>query len=265
MGNLQPWPPYVSPRDCSLGFCSMYCPQFCYFYLPPPPPSHSPTLALSPLLIAIIIVVSAAVLVIAGYILASKFFRHRSREAAAASATADSAPWLPNAVSSGLDESLISKITAYNYSRSGGSAASDGDCSVCLAEFRDGESLRRLPKCGHAFHQRCIDTWLKAHSSCPLCRAGVVSPAAAELAIMAAEEAETAGDVVLVVLPDEDSGGGGDHEQGEGRSGYEEEIGVMEEGGEAVGSPEELSAGSGAVIPLKRSASGRGSSGSLHL
>uniref|UniRef100_A0A0E0BA22 RING-type E3 ubiquitin transferase n=1 Tax=Oryza glumipatula TaxID=40148 RepID=A0A0E0BA22_9ORYZ len=57
------------------------------------------------------------------------------------------------------------------------------DCSVCLGEFRDGESLRLLPKCSHAFHVPCIDTWLRSHSNCPLCRyniafvtVGMVSP-----------------------------------------------------------------------------------------
>lgn len=48
------------------------------------------------------------------------------------------------------------------------------DCSVCLAEFRDGDSLRLLPKCSHAFHLQCIDTWLKSQSNCPLCRASIV-------------------------------------------------------------------------------------------
>lgn len=49
-------------------------------------------------------------------------------------------------------------------------------CTVCLGEFHDGELLRLLPKCGHAFHVSCIDTWLRAHANCPLCRAVVVAP-----------------------------------------------------------------------------------------
>lgn len=49
------------------------------------------------------------------------------------------------------------------------------DCSVCLGEFREEESLRLLPKCSHAFHVQCIDTWLRSHSNCPLCRANIVS------------------------------------------------------------------------------------------
>lgn len=44
------------------------------------------------------------------------------------------------------------------------------DCPVCLAEFRQGETLRRLDACGHAFHQECIDAWLARNVSCPVCR-----------------------------------------------------------------------------------------------
>lgn len=47
------------------------------------------------------------------------------------------------------------------------------DCAVCLSEFEEEERLRLLPKCSHAFHVPCIDTWLKSHSNCPLCRAGI--------------------------------------------------------------------------------------------
>nr|GMC81283.1 RING-H2 finger protein ATL54 [Ipomoea batatas] len=49
------------------------------------------------------------------------------------------------------------------------------ECAVCLNEFQDDETLRLLPKCNHAFHIPCIDTWLRSHTNCPLCRAGIVS------------------------------------------------------------------------------------------
>uniref|UniRef100_A0A0A9CWR3 RING-type E3 ubiquitin transferase n=1 Tax=Arundo donax TaxID=35708 RepID=A0A0A9CWR3_ARUDO len=53
------------------------------------------------------------------------------------------------------------------------------DCAVCLGQVEPGEKLRRLPKCAHAFHAECVDAWLRAHSTCPMCRAAVGTAAAA--------------------------------------------------------------------------------------
>jgi hypothetical protein len=77
----------------------------------------------------------------------------------------------------GLDEAAIDSIAATRY-RAGAGLLGAADCSVCLGEFSDGELLRLLPKCGHAFHVPCIDTWLRAHVNCPLCRSDVIDPAA---------------------------------------------------------------------------------------
>ena len=43
-------------------------------------------------------------------------------------------------------------------------------CTVCLAEYHQGDMLRILPYCGHSFHVTCIDLWLQQHSTCPICR-----------------------------------------------------------------------------------------------
>jgi hypothetical protein len=43
------------------------------------------------------------------------------------------------------------------------------ECAVCLSRFEDADILRLLPKCKHAFHLDCVDTWLISHSTCPLC------------------------------------------------------------------------------------------------
>jgi len=48
---------------------------------------------------------------------------------------------------------------------------------VCLGEYDAGELLRRLPRCGHDFHLKCIDAWLSQHSTCPICRAPLVPDA----------------------------------------------------------------------------------------
>ncbi|KAJ8562571.1 hypothetical protein K7X08_031023 [Anisodus acutangulus] len=74
----------------------------------------------------------------------------------------------------GLPQSVIDSIPEFKYKKIDGLI--DGvDCSVCLAEFEEDESLRLLPKCSHAFHVPCIDTWLSSHMNCPVCRAPIVS------------------------------------------------------------------------------------------
>ncbi|RRT65802.1 hypothetical protein B296_00014203 [Ensete ventricosum] len=76
----------------------------------------------------------------------------------------------------GLDESIIGSIAVAEYKAGDGLFDGASDCSVCLGEFRDGELVRLLPKCGHAFHISCIDTWLRDHVNCPLCRSHIVDP-----------------------------------------------------------------------------------------
>ncbi|KAL0910422.1 hypothetical protein M5K25_021403 [Dendrobium thyrsiflorum] len=43
-------------------------------------------------------------------------------------------------------------------------------CAICLSEYQEKDILRVLPYCGHAFHVYCIDTWLRQHWTCPVCR-----------------------------------------------------------------------------------------------
>lgn len=74
----------------------------------------------------------------------------------------------------GLQQGIINSITVCKYKK--GEGLIEGtECSVCLSEFQEDESLRLLPKCSHAFHIPCIDTWLRSHTNCPLCRARIVS------------------------------------------------------------------------------------------
>ncbi|KAH0457375.1 hypothetical protein IEQ34_012690 [Dendrobium chrysotoxum] len=75
----------------------------------------------------------------------------------------------------GLDDAAIKTLPLSLFSRSKAKQpiSTNRDCAVCLFEFDDGEWLRTLPICGHAFHIECIDVWLRSHPTCPLCRAAV--------------------------------------------------------------------------------------------
>lgn len=44
------------------------------------------------------------------------------------------------------------------------------ECAICLEEFRECDTVKVIPYCGHVFHPECIDTWLAAHVTCPICR-----------------------------------------------------------------------------------------------
>ncbi|KHN10162.1 E3 ubiquitin-protein ligase [Glycine soja] len=182
--NPRTWIPYMNSKDCSQGFCSLYCPQWCYIVYPPPPPFEYPdddsSPNFSPLVIAIIGILATAFLLASYYTLISKYCGPR-----------ESARRDPNdenfqddlnhnsylrehASIAGLDEAMIKSIAVFKYKKGSiGGSAGVTDCSVCLSEFEDDESVRLLPKCSHVFHAPCIDTWLKSHSSCPLCRAGI--------------------------------------------------------------------------------------------
>ncbi|KFK25988.1 ring-h2 zinc finger [Arabis alpina] len=177
MPNPNPWAPYNSYTDCSQGVCNIYCPQWCYLILPPPPPSlldeddsSSSSSNSSPLLIALIGILATAFILVSYYTLISKYC-HRHRENSSCHDGFFSSRQ-GNSTGDGLNESLIKSMTVYKY-RKGDGLVDCSDCSVCLSEFEENESLRLLPKCNHAFHLPCIDTWFKSHSNCPLCRAFV--------------------------------------------------------------------------------------------
>ncbi|KAI3845976.1 hypothetical protein MKW92_039230 [Papaver armeniacum] len=195
VGPPQGLVPYENVRDCSQGFCSFNCPQWCYIIFPPPPPfgfsdDDSSGTNFSPLVIAIIGILASAFLIVSYYTIISKYCGNLGSSSSRTNSDnnnesnennqelANQEPWqIPN---TGLDEALIKTITVCKYSKRDGFI--DGtDCSVCLSEFQENESLRLLPKCSHAFHLSCIDTWLKSHANCPLCRANIVCTSPAPL------------------------------------------------------------------------------------
>ncbi|KAG8041421.1 hypothetical protein GUJ93_ZPchr0661g29204 [Zizania palustris] len=85
------------------------------------------------------------------------------------------------ASSGGLDSAAIARLPCFVLSRrrGGGGGAAAAECAVCLGAVEEGETVRALPCCPHAFHARCVDAWLRHQPTCPLCRADVPLPATA--------------------------------------------------------------------------------------
>ncbi|KAK1409717.1 hypothetical protein QVD17_36246 [Tagetes erecta] len=78
----------------------------------------------------------------------------------------------------GLPDHVLETFPTFLYSQTGtpdterdqGANGYNSGCSICLAEYKQEDLVRLLPKCGHLFHVSCVDTWLKVRPSCPVCR-----------------------------------------------------------------------------------------------
>ncbi|RDX60820.1 RING-H2 finger protein ATL54, partial [Mucuna pruriens] len=178
-------------QDC-YGFCDPACPYNCYtnpdYYFSPPPPqsiSHSNQVNHISSYIIILVTLFTVIFVVVGfYVIKAKCYAAwcgwRFNGSVPSDTTeeflnenqVDHPVWLIATV--GLQQSIINSITVCKYKKDEG-LVEGTECSVCLNEFQEEETLRLLPKCNHAFHIPCIDTWLRSHTNCPLCRAGIVS------------------------------------------------------------------------------------------
>lgn len=69
---------------------------------------------------------------------------------------------------SSFDNSIAELLPTHKYEK--GKGLNEGECSVCLSEFEEGDVVRTLPECLHSFHVDCIDMWLYSHRNCPMCR-----------------------------------------------------------------------------------------------
>lgn len=189
VGIPDPSPPFnpFNFKDCSQDFCTAFCPQNCPFILPPPPPlfglddSDDSGTFFSPLIVAVIGILASAFVLVTYYAIVSKYCRRRVDDGGGGVGPGENFETdrainetRQSGAGPGLDEALIKSISVFKFKKGEG-LIEGSDCSVCLSEFQENESLRLLPKCSHAFHLACIDTWLKSNSSCPLCRCNIAS------------------------------------------------------------------------------------------
>lgn len=122
------------------------------------------TSVFSPLLISMLGIVVTTMAIMAYHLILVKYCKRRYGAAAVAEQPAASPQ--PSTV---VDEKVLQAIPILIFSdvKCG---IEQGECVVCLGELEDEDTVRLLPNCNHAFHVSCIDQWLAAHASCPMCR-----------------------------------------------------------------------------------------------
>ncbi|XP_075595102.1 E3 ubiquitin-protein ligase RNF38-like [Balearica regulorum gibbericeps] len=69
----------------------------------------------------------------------------------------------------GLTKADIEQLPSYRFNPSN-HQSEQTLCVVCMCDFEARQLLRVLP-CNHEFHAKCVDKWLKANRTCPICRA----------------------------------------------------------------------------------------------
>ncbi|CAL5022864.1 unnamed protein product [Urochloa decumbens] len=77
----------------------------------------------------------------------------------------------------GIDKAALAAMPVVTFkagAHGGGEPAME--CAVCLSAMQDGDAVRALPGCRHAFHAACVDAWLCARATCPVCRARPALP-----------------------------------------------------------------------------------------
>ncbi|KAK6944283.1 Zinc finger, RING-type [Dillenia turbinata] len=153
------------------------------FFPPPPPPQSvqsdgfnlnekiSPSILLIIIILAIIFFVSGLLHLLVRFLVRTP--RRENDDLESVTALQGRLQQLFHLHDAGVDQSFIDTLPVFQYKAIIG-LKNPFDCAVCLCEFEGEDKLRLLPKCSHAFHMECIDTWLLSHSTCPLCRASLL-------------------------------------------------------------------------------------------
>ncbi len=67
----------------------------------------------------------------------------------------------------GLSTTAINRFPTSTIPKRSNSTAAYESCVICLDDMEAGQVVRRLP-CMHAFHAKCIDSWLEKSNTCPV-------------------------------------------------------------------------------------------------
>ena len=79
----------------------------------------------------------------------------------------------------GVTNEELNAMYVWEYTGGGQDGSEDSNlkfgnktCSICISDYCEGESLRRL-HCDHCFHTECIDMWFQENRCCPICKQDV--------------------------------------------------------------------------------------------
>ncbi|KAI9086238.1 hypothetical protein K1719_031692 [Acacia pycnantha] len=101
----------------------------------------------------------------------------------------------------GVEPEVLKKIPIlpYSHKKVGSFRLDQTECAICLGELLEGEKVRLLPSCCHAFHIACIDLWFNKNSNCPICRAPLVIAPPPPSTVVASETAVADAEGIRVV------------------------------------------------------------------
>ncbi|KAL1562789.1 RING-type E3 ubiquitin transferase [Salvia divinorum] len=69
-----------------------------------------------------------------------------------------------------VDDNVVDMLPRITFGSVNLSAPIGETCTICLEDYKHGESLKILP-CRHGFHSSCVDSWLtKCATFCPVCK-----------------------------------------------------------------------------------------------
>ncbi|KAF3434419.1 hypothetical protein FNV43_RR25522 [Rhamnella rubrinervis] len=95
-----------------------------------------------------------------------------------------------HSVVTGLDDATLRSFPKLLYAQAKLHKAANSTasccCSICLADYKGRDLLRLLPDCGHLFHLKCVDPWLRLNPTCPMCRSSPLPSPLAGIAPLAA-------------------------------------------------------------------------------
>ncbi|KAI4300375.1 hypothetical protein L6164_033761 [Bauhinia variegata] len=139
-------------------------------------PSAQYSSYLQPFMIAVAGIIGASLAIVIYHILLQRFcFSRQPMLNRADTINSQDIPISRSPFKNGVDQEILDKIPILSYSTKKPEIfrLHRSECAICLGELQDGELVRLLPPCKHAFHISCIDGWFTAHSDCPICRSPI--------------------------------------------------------------------------------------------